>query len=140
MYIILKRVVFRLWTEKNMKRTVENWKREQAMTYKSKGKFGEIRTGRIIWQMEKWCIKTMSYKNRSHQYLHSAIELSISICDTVLYNISKTVCRFDTQSKIDILISLSLISVGTKICLFILILTSSEYMRCFIRLEFQMCY
>lgn len=140
MPIILRRVVFRLWVEKVMKTAVQCWKKEQAMTYALGGKFCKIRTVRIVWQMKKHCIKTMSYRNRFHQYLHSVIELSISICDTLLYNISKTVCRFDAQSKIDIPISLSFISVGMKICLFILILTSSEYMRYFIHLEFQMCY
>lgn len=77
---------------------------KQTMTYALKGKFCKIRTVRIIWQMKKCCIKSMNYKNRFHLYLHSVIELSISICDTLLYNISKWVHGFDTQSKINILI------------------------------------
>ena len=48
MHIVLKRIVFRLLAEKNIKRTAQYWKKEQAMTYALEGKLCKIRTVRII--------------------------------------------------------------------------------------------
>lgn len=87
------RVMSRLWVEKNMKKVVQDWYKEQPQVYVLKEQFHKIRALRLNELSNKWkksCTQSMNWEIHFTNSFTVLIELSIYICDIILYKESKT--------------------------------------------------